>query len=93
MNSDGEANKNMKAEETEVLQYHLARTEFLLKLLDFGMTEESTLEYRDHAIVPMFTPRKLSVEQRVKHEGDLKQNKKYILEKLGISDGTIILSK
>ena len=90
MNSEGEANKAMKSEETEVLQYHLARTEFLLKLLDFGMTEESTLEYRDHAIVPMFTPKKLSVEQRVKQEGDLKQQKKYILGKLGIADGIIL---
>lgn len=90
MNSDGEAQKSMKSEEKEVLQYHLARTDFLLKLLNFGMTEESTLEYRDHAIVPMFTPKKLSIEQRVKHERDLKQNQKYILDKLGISDGIII---
>ena len=94
MNSDGEARKAVKAEEREVLLYHLARTDFLIKLLEHGLTEETTLDYRDHAIVPTISPKKLSVEQRVKSEGDLKQNKKFLMDKLGISlDGIVLTSK
>lgn len=78
------ARSQAKQQDEMLIQYHSARVDFSLKLLESDLIEKHEIVNVGYAILPKVRVEKITPEESAKLKEKFQEEKKMILEKLGL---------